>query len=68
MKMRMRILEELVRRYYNDICFLVGIDNTCVQEVKSRKAWLQGFDYEIDSDLVNANIVALLREEIEHRG
>lgn len=28
------------------------------------KAWLQGFDYEIYSDLVNAKIVALLKEEI----
>lgn len=64
-KMRMRIPKELVTMYYNDIFFLEDIDNTFVWAVKSRKAWLQGFDYEIDSDLVNANIIALLKEEME---
>ena len=65
MKLRMQIPEELITRYYNDICFLVDIENTFVQEVKSRKAWLQHFNYEIDSDLVSANIVTPLKEEID---
>jgi len=65
MKMMMRIPEELVTRYYNDICFLADTDNTFVQALKLRKAWLEGFDYEIYSDLLNANIVALLKEEID---
>ena len=30
-----------------------------------RKDWLQIFDYEIDSDVVSANIDALFKEEID---
>ena len=51
MKRRMRILEEFFTSYYNDICFHIDRDNIFVQVVKPRKACLQGFDYEIDSDL-----------------
>ena len=65
MKMRRRIPKELVTRFYNDICFHVDTENTFVQAIKLRKAWLQSFDYEIDSDLVSANIVALLNEEMD---
>lgn len=65
MKRTMRIPKELVTKYYSDICFLVDMNNTFLQAVKSRKAWLQSFDYEIDSDVVSANIDALLKEEID---
>ena len=30
MKIIMRILEELVIKYYSNICFLVDIENTCI--------------------------------------
>ena len=40
MKMRMRIPEDFVIRYYNDVCFLIDIDNMFVQVAKPRKAWL----------------------------
>jgi len=33
--------------------------------MKPRKAWLQSFDYEIDSDVVSANIEAFLNEKID---
>ena len=62
MKIRMRIPKEQVTRYFNDIFFFVDSNNTFVHEVKMRIAWLQGFDYEFDSDLVNENIVVLLKQ------
>lgn len=64
MKRSMRIREELVIKYYNDICFCVDTDNTFVHLVKLWKAWLKNFEYQIDSDVVSANIDALLKEEI----
>lgn len=65
MKKRIRILEDLVTKYYSDIHFLVDMDTNFVQEMKPRTACLQIFDYEIDSDVVSANIDALLKEEID---
>ena len=56
MKRRMRSLEELVTKYYSNICFLVDTDNTFLQVVKLRKAWLQIFEHEIDSDVVSIDI------------
>ena len=50
---------------YNDVYFLVDIDNTFFQVVKTRKAWLKPFDYEVDNDNASANIDALLKEEID---
>ena len=41
------------------------VDNTFVQAVMTRKAWLQSFEYEIDSDDISENIDALLKEEID---
>lgn len=61
----MRIPKDLVTKYYNGICFLVNTDNNFVWEVKPRKAWLQSFEYKINSNVVNANIDALLKEEID---
>ena len=43
-------------KYYNNVCFLVDTDKKFVQAVKSRKAWLKPFDYEVDSDNVSENI------------
>lgn len=62
----MRILEELVSRHYNDVCFLVDIDNTYVQAVNPRKAWLIVFDYEINNEIANTKIIVLLKEKIDN--
>ena len=67
MKRRIRIPKELVTKYYSDMHFLVDT-NTFVQVDKPRKAWLQSFEYEVDSDVVSANIDALLKEEIDFKG
>lgn len=61
----MRIIEELVTKYYSDICFLFDTNNTFVQAVKPRKVWLQIFEYEIDSNVISVDIHALLKEEID---
>ena len=50
---------------YNDVWFLVDTDNTFVQAVKLGKVWLTSFDYEINSEIINVNIVALLKEDID---
>ena len=46
-------------------CILVNIDNTFVQTLKSRVAWLKPFRYEIEVDDVSESIIALLKEEID---
>ena len=43
MKMRMQIPEELVTRYYNDICFLVDTNNTFVHAVKAKEGLVTRF-------------------------
>ena len=55
----------MVTKYYYDICFLIDIDNTFLYVVKLRMAWLNFFEYEINNDIVSANIDAVLNEEID---
>ncbi len=50
MKNMTRIAKSLVDKYYDDICFLVDIDYTYIQEVIPRIAWLRPLDYDINID------------------
>ena len=61
----MRIPISLVEEHVNDICFLVDIDYTYVQEVSPRVRWLRPLGYELDVDQASASIIAFLAEEID---
>ena len=50
MKQRMRIPISLVEQHVNDICFLVDIVYTYIQEVVARVRWIRPLGYEIDVD------------------
>lgn len=59
---RLRILASSVMKHYNEVYFFAYTNNTFVQMVKPRKAWLKSFGYEIEVDDVSARISALLKE------
>ena len=65
MKKRMRILVSLVDQHQNDICFLVDIDFTYIQEVIPRVRWLRPLGYELDIDQALAAITPFLAEETD---
>ena len=65
MKQSLRIPIYLVEKYYNDICFLVDIDYTYIQDIVPRVRWLRPLGYEINVDEALATIIALLGEEIQ---
>ena len=54
-------------KHYSDVYFLVDIDNTYAQAVKPREPWITTFDYEIDSETVNAKKFVLLKEDIDNK-
>ena len=62
MRKRLRIPTSLVIKHYNDVCFVVDIDNTFVQVSKPRKECVKPFHYEIEVDDVSVSIDALLKE------
>lgn len=65
MKQRMRRQILLVEQYYNDICFLVDIHYTYIQDITPRVRWLRPLGYEIIVDEALATIIALLVEEVD---
>ena len=50
MKQMLRIPVSLVEQHVNDICFLVDIDYTYIQEVLPRVRWFKPLGYELDID------------------
>lgn len=65
MKQRTRIPVSLVEKHVNDICFLVDIDFTYIQEAIPRVRWLRPLHYELNVDEASATITALLAEEVD---
>ena len=60
MKKRLRIPISLVEQHYNDMCFLVDIDHTYVQEKIPRVRWLKPFLCVINLDEASIAITTLL--------
>ena len=65
MKQRIRIPVSLVEKHINDICFLVDIDFTYIQEAIPRVRWLRPLGYELDVDEASAAITVLLAKEVD---
>lgn len=65
MKKRLRIPVSLVEKYYDDVCLLVDVDHTFVQEEIPRVRWLRLLGYEINVDEASATITTLLAEEVD---
>ncbi len=65
MKKILRIPVSLVEKHYNDVCFLVDVDYTFVQEVTLRVRWLRPLGYEINVDEASATITTLDAEDID---
>ena len=61
----MRIPISINEQYEKDICFLVDIDNTYIQEFIPRVRWLRPLGYKLDVDQALVAITALLVEEID---
>lgn len=59
------ILKSVVDQYYDDICFMVGIDYTYAQVVLPRVASLRPLKYEVNLDDVSIVVIKLLFKEIE---
>lgn len=65
MKKRLRISILLVKRHYDDFCFLVDVDYIFFQEATPRVRWLRPLGYERNVDEASAEIIALFAEEID---
>jgi len=57
-----------VEKNVNDVCFLVDIDYTYVQDVIARVRWIRPLGYEINIDEASIVITTLLTEEIDKSG
>lgn len=68
MKKRLRILVSLVEKHYDDVCFLVDVDQTFVQATTPRVRWLRLLGYEINVDEASTTITNLLVEDIDKDG
>ena len=65
MKKRLRILVSLVEKHYDDVCFLVDVDYTFVQEATPRVRWLRPIGYEINVDEASTTITSLFAKDID---
>ena len=65
MKKKLRIPVSVVQKHYDDVCFLVDIDHTYVQETIPRVRWLRPLGYEINVDEAFVEITSLLAEEVD---
>ena len=52
MKKRYRIPPSLVKKYKQDICFMVEIDHTCMEAVVPRMKFIEPMGYEMCTKLI----------------
>ena len=67
MKKRLRIPISLVEEHYDDIFFLVDIDQTYVQVEIPRVRWLRPLGYEINVEEASTKMTTLLTEEVDKK-
>ena len=54
-----------MEKHYDDVCFLVDVDYTYVQEEMPRVRWLRPLGYEINVHEASITITTLFVEEID---
>ena len=63
MKLRYRILPNMVEKYKDEICFMVETDTTCMEPIKPRVKFIKPMSYEMIEDLIGAYAKIILELE-----
>lgn len=67
MQKRVRIPEQLIEKYKDEICFMVDTNHTYSNPAIPRIAWIQPLEYEINIDQASKEIDALLNEPLDKK-
>lgn len=58
--MRYKILENIVEKYKDTICFMVETNTTCIEEVEPRTKWIYPLAYEVEEPILESYAQVLL--------
>lgn len=67
MNTRVRLSQEIVNKYKDDICFVIKKDEIWMEAVIPRTIWVTEMGYETDDHIIETYVKALLEAPKEHK-